>query len=82
MGTPQLSVVLEAVVYTSYKTSCFDLSLHEMGVCGFPFSDVCFLQILLTRVELITDCFYFSKVLQQPPAGTWLYTEKGEEEKE
>lgn len=48
---------------------------------GFPLVD-CFLQVFLTRTELRTVCFSFSKVLQQPPAGTWLYTEKGEEEKE
>lgn len=49
-------------------------------VC-FPLVD-CFHYVFLTRTELRPVCFSFSKVLQQPPAGTWLYTEKGEEEKE
>lgn len=69
-------------VHFLWNLLCFDLNSRDGCACGFPFSDVCFLQIFLTRAKLIADSFYFPKVLQQPPAGTWLYTEKGEEEKE
>lgn len=58
VGNTTVPVVVEAVVYTSYKNLlCFNLCLHEMDVRGFPFSDVCFLQVLLTRVNCLLLIF-------------------------
>lgn len=40
LGAPQLPVVLEADVYSSYKTSCVSVYICLRCVCGFLLSDV------------------------------------------